>query len=225
MAATAEQLTEVLQRMEAMRMENVALKNEFTTTLNALRTEGVATTARLEESRATVIALQSRSTVGTMEPKGLQKPKDFNNSEGQWSEFSFKYENWLMGFLPGVKPYLRWAETMTGPILSYIGAPTSLSDHEIAQLSKQVYITLAQLLSDESHTILRNGHDENGLDAWRRLVKRWDPKTIGRSRNAYLKIAQPGSAKTLEQASAMLEKWETDLHRSPGAPEEEWEIN
>ena len=75
-----------------MRMVNVALKNEFTTTLNTLRAEAAATTARLEESRATVIALQSRSTVGTMEPKGFPKPKDFNNSEGQRSEFSFKYE-------------------------------------------------------------------------------------------------------------------------------------
>ena len=94
MADTADQLQEVLQRMEAMRVENVALLGEFNTTLNSLRAEAAATTARLEESRATVIALQSRSTVGTMEPKGLQKPEDFNNSEGQWSEFSFKYENW-----------------------------------------------------------------------------------------------------------------------------------
>ena len=106
-----------------------------------------------------------------------------------------------------------------GPINRYIGAPSAVSVPEVGIMSRQVYITLAQLLTDESHTILRNGHDESGLDAWRTFVKTWDPKTIGRSRNAYLRLAQPGSALANDPCFAILDTREIrpniDLAPSP----------
>ena len=205
-------VTQLQAQMEQMRLESGNMQRQFQSTVDGLRNEAAVAAARLEESRATIIALQSKSSSGTMEPKGLQKPKDFSNSEANWSEFSFRYENWMMGFQSHVKPYLRWAESQTNPITSYSDSGIALlSAADVVELSKQVYITLAQLLTEESHTILRNGADDNGLDAWRRLVKRWDPKTVGRHRNAYLRIAQPGKAKTVEQASGMLERWETEI--------------
>ena len=52
------------------------------------------------------------------------------------------------------------------------GAPTEVSTAEIEAISRQVFLTLAQLLTEEALTILRHGAEDNGLDAWRRLSKR-----------------------------------------------------
>ncbi|CAK0857324.1 unnamed protein product [Prorocentrum cordatum] len=128
------------------------------------------------------VARGSMKTV--IDTKSLGKPKDFDNKEEHWQEFAFKYENWISGIEP---------------------------QDEIRHLGRQVYVSLAQMLTGESLDVLRNGREDNGLDAWRRLWRRWDPKTVGRNRAAYLKIAQPGTAKTVEQASKMLEQWEAQI--------------
>eukprot|EP00959_Pyramimonas_sp_CCMP1952_P209404 4380787-Pyramimonas_sp.AAC.1 len=152
---------------------------------------------RMDELRA--VARGSMKTV--IDTKSLGKPKDFDNKEEHWQEFAFKYENWISGIEPQARLYLRWAELSGEEIddLDLDDPPDALSQDEIRHLGRQVYVSLAQMLTGESLDVLRNGREDNGLDAWRRLWRRWDPKTVGRNRAAYLKIAQPGTAKTVEQ--------------------------
>eukprot|EP00975_Prorocentrum_lima_P050393 10554810-Prorocentrum_lima.AAC.1 len=58
-------------------------------------------------------------------------------------------------------------------------------DGEAKTLRQHMYTLLAQLLEGESEEIVWNceNHELRGFEAWRRLVKRWDPMSIGRKRN------------------------------------------
>ena len=58
---------------------------------------------------------------------------------------------------------------------------------------------------------LRNGEVNNGLDAWRRLVRYYKPRTVGGARAAYLKIAQPEPCNKVESTVAHLEAWEVHV--------------
>ncbi len=161
---------------------------------------------RMKELRE--VAAKSKSVIDS---KMLNKPQNFDNKEETWPEFAFKYENWICGVEAKARLYMRWAELHEGEIIDTIEAPDDLDEESVARLDKQVYLSLAQMLSGESLDILRNGKEDCGYDAWRRLWRRWDPKTVGRNRSAYLKIAQPGVAKTVEQANKMLEQWENSI--------------
>ncbi len=54
--------------------------------------------------------------------------------------------------------------------------------------------------------------NQDGLEAWRRLSRRWDPATGGRQRNLLREIINPGR-KTLEELSGAIEKWEKLIAR------------
>ena len=49
-------------------------------------------------------------------------------------------------------------------------------------LADQLYTVLMTLLEGESFDILVGSGSGGGLEAWRRLHKRWDPLTTGRAR-------------------------------------------
>ena len=164
------------------------------------------TEVRMRELRE--VAARSKNVVDS---KMLNKPANFDNKEEHWPEFAFKYENWLCGVEASARIYLRWAELHDGEITDLLTAPDAIPDEDVEKLQKQIYLSLAQMLTGESLDILRNGREDEGFDAWRRLWRRWDPKTIGRNRSAYLRIAQPGVAKSIEQASKMLEQWESSI--------------
>ena len=177
--------------------------------LLALGTPGQA--AGISSAAAAVAAAVAAQPKTIVDTKGIAKPKDFENDETKWPEFAFKYENWVGAVIPEARLYLRWAEMEANTIDDLSVLPDKLSAEGAENLQRQVYVGLCQLLSGESLDILRNGAEDNGLDAWRRLWRRWDPNTKGRDRAIYLSIVQPGQAKTVEQASRMMESWETKL--------------
>ena len=59
-----------------------------------------ASTAAAVAAAMAAVAAQPRTIVDT---KGIAKPKDFENDEKKWAEFSFKYENWLSAVFPDAR--------------------------------------------------------------------------------------------------------------------------
>ena len=55
--------------------------------------------------------------------------------------------------------------------------------------------------------ILQNTTRGAGLKAWRKLVRRFDPQTVGRKRTLLSRIINPGTVKVLELSRA-IEQWE-----------------
>ena len=112
---------------------------------------------RMKELRE--VAAKSKSVIDS---KMLNKPQNFDNKEETWPEFAFKYENWICGVEAKARLYMRWAELHEGEINDAIEAPDELDDESIARLDKQVYLSLAQMLSGESLDILRKARRTAG---------------------------------------------------------------
>ena len=67
----------------------------------------------------------------------------------------------------------------------------------------QLYTVLMTLVEGESFDILVGTGPEEGLKAWRRPHKRWDPLTKGRARGLLREILSPGRAKLVELQGAV----------------------
>ena len=70
-------------------------------------------------------------------------------------------------------------------------------------LADQLYTVLMTLLEGESFDILVGSGSGGGLEAWRRLHKRWDPLTTGRARGLLRETLSPGRAKLVELQGAV----------------------
>ena len=73
----------------------------------------------------------------------------------------------------------------------------------LRMLADQLYTVLMTLVEGESFDILVGSGSGEGLEAWRRLHKRWDPLTTGRARGLLREIISPGGAKLVELQGAV----------------------
>ena len=73
----------------------------------------------------------------------------------------------------------------------------------LRMLADQLYTVLMTLVEGESFDILVGSGSGEGLEAWRRLHKRWDPLTTGRARGLLREIFSPGRAKLVELQGAV----------------------
>ena len=70
-------------------------------------------------------------------------------------------------------------------------------------LAYQLYTVLMTLVEGESFDILVGSGSGEGLEAWRRLHRRWDPLTTGRARGLLREILSPGRTKLVELQGAV----------------------
>ena len=61
----------------------------------------------------------------------------------------------------------------------------------------------------EACDIVKNTTADNGLEAWRKLTRRFDPHTGQRKRNLMSGILQPGNFK-LSELSSSIEQWDEE---------------
>ena len=73
----------------------------------------------------------------------------------------------------------------------------------LRMVADQLYTVLMTLVEGESFDILVGSGSGEGLKAWRRLHKRWDPLTTGRARGLLREILSPGRAKLVELQGAV----------------------
>ena len=89
---------------------------------------------------------------------------------------------------------MTWAEEETDPIrnasIAAAIGETNPTEHTVPELdakNQQLYAVLQTICDKEAFTIVRAAGKSNGLEAWRRWCKRYDPSTGG-SRRALLRI-------------------------------------
>ena len=90
--------------------------------------------------------------------------------------------------------------------------PEAMDDIEnMAALNQQLKTVLSHLTEGEAFSIVQNC-GRNGLEAYRRLHRRYDPMTGGRKRNLLRAIMSPQRVK-LEELGTALETWEDMVSR------------
>ena len=142
-------------------------------------------------------ASAARTNPTLVDTTGLGKPPPLKNTESEFVSWARRTENFVVSAHPGARDVLTWAvekESATEVVMP----PDTLR-----MLADQLYIVLMTLVEGEPFDILVGSGSGEGLEAWRRLHKRWDPLTTGRARGLLREILSPGCAKLVELQGAV----------------------
>ena len=159
-------------------------------------------------------ASPARADPTLVDTKGLGKPPPLKNTESEFVSWARRTENFVVSVHPGARDVLTWAVERESATVTEANAATEvvmLLD-TLRMLADQLYTVLMTLVEGESFDILVGSGSGEGLEAWRRLHKRWDPLTTGRARGLLREILSPGRAKLVEVQGAV-ERLDEDLMR------------
>ena len=149
-----------------------------------------------------------------VDAKGLGKPSPFNNNEQDFLKWSRKTSNYMNSVLKGLNPVLISAVDEDDVLdwKKFKESHIELEDEELDEMNEQVYRCLVALTDGESFDIVTSVGEGQGLEAWRKLNRRWDPVTAGRSKNLLKAIMNPGKAR-IEDLMGAIERLEDLMRR------------
>ena len=138
-----------------------------------------------------------------IESRAFSKLATFDSKAASWKDWVFKFEN-MAAVVPSSRDTLDWAAQQDTPILNVDdveGGPDSV------EINPQIYVALPELLEGEALDSVRNTTRGAGLEAWRKLVRRFNPQTVKQKRTLLSRIINPGTVKVHELSRA-IEQWE-----------------
>ena len=118
-----------------------------------------------------------------IESRAFSKLVNFDSKAASWKDWAFKFENMAAAVVPSSRDTLDWAAQQDTPILNVDHVEAGPDSVEI---NPQVYVAL----EGEALDIVQNTTRGAGLEAWRKLVRRFDPQTVGRKRTFVLSILE-----------------------------------
>ena len=135
--------------------------------------------------------LKSGKTPPTViDVKGLGRPKAFSGREEDFQQWSKKTEAFFAGVIKESQMMLEWAAEQTIEItttaidLDFLPSETNVDGgvQNLQFMLQQMHTVVMVLTSYEANDIVATSR-KNPLEACRRLQKRYDPTTGGRTRN------------------------------------------
>lgn len=155
---------------------------------------------------ATPVRAPQTSTNSMVDVKGLGKPPHYNNKEPDFVPWTRKVTNFVVSVHPGARDVLTLCQeaqekVSLSDLLSDVGL--EMDEDSLRSLDSQLFTVLASLTDDESFDIVSGTPEGSGLEAWRRLHRRWDPLTTGRTRGLLRAIMSPGRVKLAELQGAI----------------------
>ena len=129
-------------------------------------------------------------------------------------------ENYIVGvYGEEFRQVLEWAlgcdQEVTADMRSAAYGEDADDDDKIPELDRkvqQVFQVLMALTEDESQDIVIGAGSGNGLEAWRKLGRRWDPVVAGRKRALLKQIISPERCR-LDQLVGCWERWEEQVRK------------
>ena len=88
-----------------------------------------------------------------------------------------------------------------------------LDDAQNQAASAEIYYLLAQKTEGEAFDLIKGVPNQNGAEAWRLLVGRFDAKTIGKEILLARRCVNPPKVKTAKDLPSAIDKWEDDQRR------------
>jgi hypothetical protein len=131
----------------------------------------------------------------------------FNGEEDKWKEWSMKFKGITKEIDPELFSMLKWSEEQQDEV-TIEDAALEFRGVDAEGYSTKVYNRLMQYLTGPAFTIHQSVADENGLETWRRLTRRFNPLTPMRGLQLMLRIMVPGKIKKGQDVQTVVNKWE-----------------
>ena len=145
--------------------------------------------------------------------KGIGRPDPFNSIEAEWRMFEIKFGNYVVGAFPKAREVLKWAADFGGEEITEEARKDRWGEDvpdgmdNVEDFDSQLFSALSSLVKGEGFDIVTNTESRSGLDAYRRLARRFDPATSGRRRNLMKQVLNPGQYGN-DKLRQAIEKWE-----------------
>ena len=126
----------------------------------------------LQEERAR--SAQARPLVDVSKI-GQKQPEKFTEKDTAWPTWAWAFRNYLAAANPATRPAMAFAKDAgDDPIDEEVVATRGWT-----VFSDQLYSSLVGFTTGESASIVMNTKEGNGLEAWRKLERRWHSAQIG----------------------------------------------
>ena len=203
-------LASVSTDLQAVRQQNNALNSQFSAMQQSTREKEIEYQTRIDELRKQVKSKSSARGTGLIDTRQVGKPSTFKSDRSEWQTFSFKLMNFLASVYPHMRASCAWASSCASEIRSLDELEELLVDvpqEHVKEMNRDLYAALASLVEGESLDIVKTVTEGEGFEAWRKLVRNFDPQSAGRRRNSIKSLMNPAQAQFSDLPSSV-EKWE-----------------
>ena len=232
-AMTVEQLTVAMARLEQVVLEGQRREGQLRQQIQDLEQRqpnghggqgvdvGAAFQALATSQQELLAALKKpEKKITLIDTKGLAKPEKFSGNEDGFLYWRTRVESFVASIFPDMQDVLDWCDDVDVELTPTIiednfGAanPSQKTIEGISEISTELYAVLQSLCEKEAFTIVRSAGKGNGLEAWRKLIKRYDPTTGGRRRAMLRSILTPNKCARIEDLYSALETWEEHVRQ------------
>ena len=121
----------------------------------------------------------ARANPTLVDTKGLGKPPPLKNTESELVSWARRTKNFVVSVHPGARNVLTWSVEREWATVTEANAATEVVVplDTLRMLADPLYTVLMTLEEGVSFDILVGSASGEGLEAWRRLHKRWDSLT------------------------------------------------
>ena len=158
--------------------------------------------SRLGGPRATTTETETRRRRITSKEVQAQT---FDGHASAWSNSSFGFKVAIKSVSSVAHGLMVEAERMVGDAKDDV---LEVDCDDAPEISGEIYSILCQYVSGEAMTILRGTPDCQGLLAWQRLHKKYNPKTMARAIRLMSEVTNPGPIKHIKDVESALTAWE-----------------
>ena len=129
---------------------------------------------------------------GLVDNKAVGKPFVFAGTNTQsFQEWRHKLVVYMLSIYSETPEMLRWAESQKTTITNDSVATQFVDSDTPVKMSTDLYALLTAFTESEANKIVRSVTSFNGLEAWRLLKFRFDPKTLAKGFAAVSKLSKP----------------------------------
>ena len=159
--------------------------------------------------------LQSMSVVDT---RLLGRPSTFGGAEAEWPDWAFSMRAYGAAIDAAFPGAMEVASRATAPVLvTTLGVPEQ-------NVARQLFFMLAMMTKGPALAIVRqaelSGGGPNGLEAWRLLVRHYEPEASTRTLGLLQQILNPvpfpdnvtGFEEALSKWELTISRWESSAH-------------
>ena len=200
--------TEMMEMMRTVMVKQIdAMAQMQQESANRQETHDMRVQEMLEKNRNKGEGEKELPRLITNKEAALDEP--FRGDRSKWGEFASKLKTVLGGIHQTYMEALEWAEKQDEEQLTM--AKIREENIGYAEAATQLYTKLSMYLGGEPYTMLTNAKEANGLQngllAWKRLVRYYDPNNATTRRSLLGQILNPGQAKGYDALNGHLEQW------------------
>ena len=200
----------LLQNMQQMQANQTQVMQQISENLVRVNAERPAVPDSLGESQ------ERRRDV--LPERFFRNMKTFGGKEEEWTEWSDKLMGLVTEASPPMSRAMRWAAEQESEIddcaiVTSQGGDADDPDvmTEVRKWSAALKNRLVQILDKGAWVVQKTVPGDNGFETWRRLVRKYDPKTPTRGMQLMVRVMVPGRLKKGDDVGTAIARWEGRL--------------